>query len=155
MTNGLNFEVERPGFPVKIGSVELWVDDSIENLKVLLNANEIVQEKMKGIQEKAKHIHFPEDPEDIDIDDIDLKKIDAVFDINKEAVAMEYDLIFGDGSFKKIYEKHEDIRELERLLPIIGQSIGERITEREEERSEKADSKIDEYLKKKAKKAGN
>src|SRR5690625_4313744 len=99
----IQIDVNRTGFPVKIGNLELWFDSSVENLRNFFNVEEIAQQKLKEAREKAEHIHFPEGIENYDIDEFkekDIEKIDAAFDVNKEFIAAQYDIIFGDGTFK-------------------------------------------------------
>lgn len=149
MTNELIIDVQRTGFPVKFGNVELWFDSSMENLRRFFNIDGIAQEKLKEAQEKAKHIHFPEE---VDIDNLEVETVDAAFDVHKEFIAAQYDIIFGDGTFKKIYKSHPDILALEHALEVVGAAISRRIEEREEERKEKVEAKKAEYLSKKAQK---
>jgi|SRR5690625_576017 len=145
-------DIQRTGFPVTIGTLELWFDSSIENLRRFFNVDEIAQERLKEAQEKAKHIHFPLEVNVETIDNIDVKTVDAAFDVNKEFIAAQYDIIFGDGTFKKIYQQYPDILALEQALDPLGAAIAERIGEMEEERTEKIEAKKNEYLKKKAQK---
>jgi protein involved in ribonucleotide reduction len=147
--SGVKIDIKRTGFPVKIGDIELWFDSSLENLRRFFNADEIAQEKLKEAQEKAKHIHFPDD---VNVENIDVKTVDAAFDVNKEFIAVQFDIIFGDGTFKKIYKKYPDIIALEDALDVVGVSIAKRIEELEAERTEKTQAKKAEYLSKKAKK---
>ncbi|WP_078577327.1 hypothetical protein [Salipaludibacillus agaradhaerens] len=147
--SGVKIDIKRTGFPVKIGDVELWFDSSLENLRRFFNVDEIAQEKLKEAQEKAKHIHFPDD---VNVENIDVKTVDAAFDVNKEFIAVQFDIIFGDGTFKKIYKKYPDIIALEDALDVVGVSIAKRIEELEAERTEKTQAKKAEYLSKKAKK---
>jgi protein involved in ribonucleotide reduction len=147
--SGVKIDIKRTGFPVKIGDVELWFDSSLENLRRFFNVDEIAQEKLKEAQEKAKHIHFPND---VNVENIDVKTVDAAFDVNKEFIAAQYDIIFGDGTFKKVYKKYPDIIALEDALDVVGVSIAKRIEELEAERTEKTQAKKAEYLSKKAKK---
>lgn len=147
---GIKIDIQRTGFPVKIGSLELWFDASIENLRRFFDVEEIAKQKLREAQEKAKHIHFPEVVENIE--DVEVETIDAAFDVNKEFIAAQYDIIFGDGTFKKVYEQYSDVMALERALDPLGVAIAEKIGELEEERSKKVETKKNEYLNKKAKK---
>lgn len=149
MSNQINIGIERTGFPVKIGSIELWFDSSLENLRRFLNVDELAQKKLKEAQEKAKHIHFPDN---VDVENIDVETVDAAFDVNKEFIAAQFDIIFGEGTFKKIYKKYPDIIALEKTLETVGIAIAKRIEELEKERLEKANAKKNEYLSKKASK---
>lgn len=144
---GIEIEVKRTGFPVKIGEIELWFDSSLENLRRFLNVKEIAQGKLKEAQEKAKHIHFPDD-----LETVDEEAVDQALDVNKEFIAAQYDIIFGDGHFKEIYKKYPDMMALEDSLEAVGVAIAERIESQETVRAEKVEAKKKEYLNKKAKK---
>lgn len=148
----VKIDIQRTGFPVKLGTLELWFDSSLENLRRFFNVDEIAQKKLKEAQEKAKHIHFPDHVDSENIDDIDVKTVDAAFDVNKEFIAAQYDIIFGDGTFKKIYKKYPDIIALEQALDPIGVAIAQRIEELEKERKDLLESKKQEALNKKASK---
>ncbi|MEV9640418.1 hypothetical protein ABZ756_06945 [Mammaliicoccus sciuri] len=145
----IQIDIKRTGFPVKIGTLELWFDSSLENLRRFFNIDEIAQQKLKEAQEKAKHIHFPEE---IDVDNLEVETVDAAFDVQKEFIAAQYDIIFGDGNFKKIYKQYPDIMALEDALEAVGTAIAERIGELEQERSAKTEIRKAEYLNKKAEK---
>lgn len=146
----INIDIKRTGFPVKIGALELWFDASLENLRRFFDVEEIAQEKLKEAQEKAKHIHFPEVVENIE--DVEVETVDAAMDVNKEFIAAQYDVIFGDDTFKNIYKEYPDVIALERALEPIGIAIAKKIEEMEHERKQVVESKKDEYLKKKAQK---
>lgn len=148
----IQIQIERTGFPVKIGTVELWFDSSLENLRRFFNIEEIAQKKLKEAQEKAKHIHFPENLDIETVKNLDEKTIDAAFDVNKEFIAAQYDIIFGDGTFKKLYEVYPDIMALEQALDVVGVAIAKRIEELEEERVQLVKKKKLEYLNKKKQK---
>ena len=145
----IKIDIKRTGFPVKIGSLELWFDSSLENLRRFFDVEELAQEKLKEAQEKAKHIHFPDDAE---IENVDTKTVDAALDVHKEFIAAQYDIIFGDGVFKKIYEQYPDIMALEQALDPLGEAIAKRIEEQEAERAKQVEARKKEYLEKKRKK---
>lgn len=149
MGQELKIDIKRTGFPVKIGTIEIWFDSSLENLRRFFDVDAIAQEKLKEAQEKARHIHFPEE---VDVDNVDIAAVDAAFDVNKEFIAAQYDIIFGDGTFKKLYKSYPDILALEQTLEIVGVAISERIQEMEVERKKLSDSKKAGYLNKKEQK---
>lgn len=142
----LKIDIQRTGFPVKLGTLELWFDSSLENLRRFYNVDEIAQKKLKETREKAQHIHFPDE---VDLENLDIELVDAAFDANKEFIAAQYDIIFGDGTFKKIYKKYPDILALENALDPLGLAIAKRIEEMEVERTEMVESKKAEALNKK------
>lgn len=144
----IQIDVQRTGFPVKIGTIELWFDSSLENLRRFFNVDEIAQQKLKEAQEKAKHIHFPDEIDVDTIENIDIKTVDAAFDVNKEFIAAQYDVIFGDGTFKRIYDEYPDVLALEQALEPLGKAIAQKIEEQEQERSAKVEEKKNEYLQK-------
>ena len=148
----IQIDIERTGFPVKIGTVELWFDSSLENLRRFINVEELAQQKLKEAQEKAKHIHFPDEIDIETVKNLDEKTIDAAIDLNKEFIAAQYDIIFGDGTFKKLYKVYPDIVALEKALDIVGVAIAQKIEEQEEERQKIVEQKKAEYLNKKKKK---
>lgn len=143
----IKFDIKRTGFPVKIGDLELWFDSSLENLRRFFDIEKIAENKLKGISEKAKHIHFPDNSEDLEAE-----KVDAAFDLQKEYIAIQYDILFGDGKFKEIYEMYPDILALEDILDPIGESISKRIIEMEDERATIVEERKQKYLKQKASK---
>lgn len=150
MGKGIKIDIKRTGFPVKVGDMDLWFDSSLENLRRFFDIEKIATDKLKIVQEKAKHIHFPDENEIKETDDIDVKTVDAAFDLQKEYIAIQYDILFGEGKFKEIYKEYPDIIALENVLDPIGRAIAKKIGEMEEEREKVVEDKKSEYLKKKA-----
>lgn len=148
----VQIDIQRTGFPVKIGAVELWFDSSLENLRNFFNVEEIAQKRLEEAREKAEHIHFPKGIENYSIEDFedkDIEKIDAAFDVNKEFIAAQYDILFGDGSFKKVYKEYPDVWALGKALVPIGEEIANRIEEQEKEREHELKQIENEILNKK------
>ena len=133
----VKIDVKRTGFPVNVGEVELWFDSSIENLKNFVNVGEIARERIKEIAEQAKHIHFPEEINEETVQDVEDETIEDAFSVSKEYIAVQYDVIFGDGSFKKIYEVYPDVFALENAFELVADGITERLEEENEIRAQK------------------
>ncbi len=146
----VKIDIKRTGFPVKLGDLELFFDSSIENLRRFFSIEELAQKKLQEAQKKAQHIHFPEEVTAENIKEVDIKTVDAALDLNKELIAIQYDIIFGDGTFRMIYTKYPDIMALEEALEPLGIAIAERIEQQEKERAAKVEAKKREYLAKKA-----
>lgn len=146
-------DIKRTGFPVTLGEVELWFDSSIENLKNFTYVEEIARERIKEISEQAKHVHFPEDINDETIKDIEDETIEEAFSISKEYIAVQYDIIFGDGTFKDIYEVYPDVFALEDAFDILADGIAKRLEEENNKRTKKYQNAKMELLDKKKKKA--
>lgn len=117
----IQIEIKKTGFPVKIGEVELWFNASLENLRRFVNIDELAKKKLSEVQKKVKL------PDEIDTNNLDKKTVDAALDLHKEFIAIQYDLIFGEGTFKKLYKKYPDISALKEALDVAGIAIAERI----------------------------
>lgn len=150
MSSVIEIDVKKTGFPVKFGDLDLWFDSSYEHLKTFLGMEDIAQEKLKKAQEKARHVHFPEVIEDVA--DVEVETVNAAFDLKSEFIAIQYDIVFGEGAFKKIYEVYPDILALENAMNPTFNAIASKINEMEDERSREVEAKKKEYLKKKAQK---
>lgn len=148
----IKIDIERSGFPVRIGEIELWFDMSIENMVNFFDIEEKLKERLKKAEEKMKGVELPGEVEPDDIGKLDRHIIDSVFDYNKEFVKAQYDIIFGDGTFDKIYKKYPDIAQLERIINVLGVEIAKKIEEEEKERSKLVEKRKNEYLNKKAQK---
>ena len=133
----VKIDIKRSGFPVNIGNVELWFDSSIENLKNFVNVEEVARERIKEIASKAKHIHFPEVINEETLEEVEEDTINDAFSISQEYIAVQYDVIFGDGSFKKIYEEYPDVFALEDAFESIAVGITERLEEENKIREQK------------------
>src|SRR5690625_6304414 len=152
MTQDIKIDIKRSGFPVKVGTVELWFDSSIESMKNFFNIEEVAHDKLNAAIEKAEHIHFPDSIDKSEDLAVAKKNSGAVIDLHKEFIAAQYDILFGDGTFKKIYEEYPDVIALEDLLKPLGEAIAEKIEEQEKERKSEVEKIKNEYLKKKEKK---
>src|SRR5690625_834867 len=110
MTQDIKIDIKRSRFPVKIGAVELWFDSSMENLKNFFNIEEIAHDRLNAAIEKAEHIHFPDSIDKSEDLAVAKKNSGAVIDLHKEFIAAQYDILFGDGTFRKIYKRSEERR---------------------------------------------
>lgn len=133
----VKIDIQRTGFTVDMGGVELWFDSSIENLKNFANVEEIARERIQDIAEQAKHIHFPEEVNEETIREVEDETIEEAFSITKEYIAVQYDVIFGDGSFKKIYEVYPDVFALEKAFDLVAAGVEERLEEENKIRTQK------------------
>lgn len=146
----VNIDIQRTGFPVKIAGLEFWFDASLENLRRFFDVEDIAKAKVREAQDKAMHIHFPDVVERIE--DVEVQTVDAALDVSKEFIAAQYDVLLGDGTFKKIYKVIPDVVALEGALEAIGIAIADKIKEMEIERQQVVENKKSEYLNKKAQK---
>lgn len=151
MTDTINIPVKKSGFTIKFGGeVELWFDTSIEAVKKYIRVEELAEKELEKVKAKAEHVHFPKD-EEVDeewVKSLSDKEIDEFFELNNKFIAIQYDLIFGEGTFKKLYDKFPDIQALEETLEVVGQVIEDKFAEFERERLAKNVSKKNEILQK-------
>lgn len=143
---GLQFDIKRPGFPVKIGEVELWFDNSPENLVNVFKAREVIKEKELELGKKMKQY------EDLNEETMTYEASQEIIQHQKDFIATYYNNIFGEGSFEKVYDKYPHINQLEELIPVLDVAIANRIEELEAERDKEVESIQNEYLNKTAKK---
>lgn len=137
MADAINVDIRKTGFSVKLGDIDLYFDSSIENLRRFFNVEELARKRLREAQERAENIHFPKGIENYDIDDfteMDIEKIDVAFDAKKEFIAAQYDLIFGEGTFERIYKKYPDVLALEKAFEPLGLEISKRLEEQANER---------------------
>ncbi|MCF3942212.1 hypothetical protein [Oceanobacillus alkalisoli] len=144
--SGIQIDIKKTGFPVKVGEIELWFDDSMENLANFLDAEKKLQENDLKIAEKMKKYN------DIDEESMDSATANKIVELKKESISAFYEEAFGEGSFNKIYEKYPDVIELENIVVPIGKAIMDTVLERENKRMKRAESELSEIDKKRAKK---
>jgi len=152
MSEVVSIDIQRSGFPIKLGKIELWFDTSYENLLTFFKVEELAQEKLKEAQEKAQSLQFPDEINIETLDEKTMNTVNTAFDINKTYIGAQYDIIFGDGTFDKLYEAHPDIAALEQTLEIVGVAIGNKLETMEAERAAVTEIKKSQYLTKKQKK---
>lgn len=152
----INIELKRSGFPVKIGEFEFWFDTSNEAMKRFIKINEVVNDKynayLKELSDRANKGEF-DDAKNGEINDT---VIDQAIEFEKKKVEIKYDVLFGEGSFEKLYAKYPDYLALDEALDQADTLIGKELEKIQKEREEKAKEHTADYLTKtKAKKAKN
>lgn len=144
--SGIQIDVVRTGFPVKIGELEFWFDGTSESVARFLDVKEELSKKEREISAKIKEY------EKYDETNMTSEIAGKILDLQKENVSAHYDAFFGEGSFNQIYEKYPDINQLEDLIPVIDTAISQSILEHQEKRTEFVENKKQEYLNKKSRK---
>jgi len=125
MQNGIQIDLKRTGFPVKIGTVELWFDNSYENLDKLLKVEELEKEKTKALNNRAKNLQLP--TIENGVNDKTIKALGDAAEIKKELIMNQYDVLFGDGAFQNLYEVYPDIIALDDALTHVCSKIEQTI----------------------------
>ncbi|WP_193064912.1 hypothetical protein [Oceanobacillus oncorhynchi] len=149
----IQIDIERTGFPVKVGEIELWFDSSHENLVNFFNIVDRTQEEVEKSEDELRNIEIPEDY----LNNLSTAQEESskFIEHQKKLVAISYDLMFGKGTFKKIYKKYPDYLSLERALVPLNKLIWERIDQQEKDRAKAFDDETEVMLREKAKKQAN
>lgn len=153
MSNVIQLDIEKTGFPVRIGEVELWFSTSPESLRRYIGAEKTLHEEMKRLNIETMNIELPDTSKVTGPDDVDIEVIDEAFEYTKKSLEIQYDILFGEGTFKKIYAVYEDVEALENLLEPLSKLIADEIEKHTKEREKTIAEKSREYAKKKQQKA--
>lgn len=141
----IQIEVKRSGFPVKLGEVELWFDTSIENLTKFFEIEDEVNnrfnEYQKEIVDKSNKGKF----DGLKKGELSKETIDEALALERKTTEIKYDLVFGDGTFAKLYEVYPDYEALDEAFYQVDTLIGAELEKLAIERKNKAKSRADEY----------
>ncbi len=148
----VQIDIQRTGFPVKVGEIELWFDSSYENLVNFAKVADKAQKEAEKNIEEIKNIDIPDDYlESIeDLPGMHEKGL-KIIEFKKKQTAIEYDLMFGKGTFTKLYKKYPDYVALQNGLRALRIAIQEKIVEQAEEQDKEDDAKTEEFIRNKAK----
>lgn len=156
MSNVTEINVERTGFPVTLNGVKLWFSTSPESLLKYVNLSDVVFQKEKELAKEAENLKLPdakkiEESQSVSAEDV--SAFNKALDFKKQIVAIQYDELFGLGTFEKVYKALPDTEALEGALQQIGDMIAERLHTVADERSGIVSEKARAYAKKKQQKA--
>lgn len=126
----LNINVERTGFPVSLAGLDFFFDCSAEHI-------EEYEVKYAEVEKKLNELE----------DDGDIES-------KKEALGLGYDVMLGDGAFKKLYKEVPDLIAWINAFFDLASGIAQNIDEFKKEQESKSNNVQKEYLKKKAIKKG-
>ncbi|EPB3092475.1 hypothetical protein [Enterococcus faecium] len=139
MTKSIDISVRRNGFPVKLSnpdtgeSIELWFDSSIESLQRFVNVDESAKERLENIKEYAEKFSGQEEAE------ATAEDVEAAINFNKAVWAAKFDLMFGEGTFEKVYDFLPDYEALEQAYLAIDEAIAQKLVDEENRRMEEAE----------------
>lgn len=126
----LKINVERTGFPVSLAGLEFFFDCSAEHI-------EEYEVKYAEVEKKLNELE----------DDNDIQS-------KKEALGLGYDVMLGDGAFKKLYKEIPDLIAWINAFFDLASGIAQNIDAFKKEQENKSKDLENEYLKKKATKKG-
>ncbi|HEP1541682.1 TPA: hypothetical protein ACHRZB_001627 [Streptococcus pyogenes] len=140
----INIDLKRTGFPVKIGVVELWFDTSQERL---LEFFDIETEVSRRLNEYEKQIIEANLNKRIEDEGVTKEVAKGALDLETKYLEINYDLLFGDGTFNKLYETYPDKEALESTLEVVSREIEVKLKELAIEREKIVKQKMKKYKK--------
>ena len=148
----ININIERSGFPVKIGEFEFWFDTSNEAMQHFINIDQIVNDRYNAYLAEISERSAKGEFDDAKKGEITEEVIGQAIELEKKQVEIKYDALFGDGTFAKLYEKYPDYLALDDALDQADILIGEELKKIKEERAKKVNERTSQYLQKAEKK---
>ncbi|EGO2586394.1 hypothetical protein IHC39_000935 [Enterococcus faecalis] len=138
----MEFQIEKRGFPIKIGELEFFFGTTVEELTRFFDAQEEYEAKVKECEEKLKSIK--------NIDQPTKEDTLLIVELSEELATVKYDALLGEGAFKEIYEKYTDIEQLLNLFETLEFEVAEKIANESAKRQDAVSKKKADLLKKKA-----
>lgn len=148
----ININIERSGFPVKIGEFEFWFDTSNEAMQHFINIDQIVNDRYNAYLAEITERSAKGEFDDAKKGEITEEVIGQAIELERKQVEIKYDVLFGDGTFAKLYEKYPDYLALDDALDQADILIGEELKKITEERAKKVNERTSQYLQKSEKK---
>ena len=146
----ISIDIKRSYLPVKIGEIELQFDTSLENISRLATFQQDIADRFNKYQlellERSNNGEFDDLKEGV----INKQVIDEAFEIQKKMTAIKYDVLFGDGTFAKLYDRYQDIEALDSAFDEVDTLMGAEFDRMGQERA-KASGALSESFVKKAK----
>lgn len=115
----MEFQIEKRGFPIKIGELEFFFGTTVEELTRFFDAQEEYEAEVKECEEKLKSIK--------NIDQPTKEDTLLIVELSEELATVKYDALLGEGAFKEIYEKYTDIEQLLDLFETLEFEVAEKI----------------------------
>lgn len=144
MANGISVDVVRSGFPVSIGPVELWFDTSDEFLVTFFDLEQKAQKRLAEFEKSIVEANLDNSLEE----GITKDTLIGAIDLEKKLLEIQYDLLFGDGTFKKLYAEFPDHQALDLTLEKVATLIEAKLSELKIERENVVKERINKYKKK-------
>ncbi|EFM32547.1 TPA: hypothetical protein VIQ90_001782 [Streptococcus pyogenes] len=141
----INIDLKRTGFPVKIGVIELWFDTSQERL---LEFFDVEAEVSRRFNEYEKQIIEANLSKRIEDEGLTKEVAKGALDLETKYLEINYDLLFGDGTFNKLYETYPDKEALESTLEVVSREIEQKLNELKIKRQKIVEEKVKKYKKK-------
>ena len=149
----ISIDIKRSYLPIKIGDVELQFDTSLENISQLSTLQQDIADRFNKYQlellDRSNNGEFDDLKEGV----INKQVIDEAFEIQKKMTEIKYDVLFGDGTFAKLYERYPDVESLDSAFDDVDTLLGAELERMAQERTKASKSLSESFVKKaKAKK---
>ncbi|MTN76952.1 hypothetical protein GMB45_16155, partial [Turicibacter sanguinis] len=116
----ISIEIQKSGFPIKLGTVERWFDTSAESLT---RFHDMETEATKRLNEFQRQIVESNIGKDIEEDNITIDTVKGAVDLEKKYLEIQYDLLLGDGTFAELYDLYPDYLVLQETLEKVSEMI--------------------------------
>lgn len=148
----VTIDIQRTGFPVTIGTIEFWFDTRVEHLSKFLNIEQDALKKKKELLAKVLDESLKatlENGEDVNISSLSYETVLEFLDYQKAVDAFEYDSIFGDGTYEKLYAEYGDVIALHNTLWNVSEVIADKMEKDNQGAKERMESARKKYTRKK------
>lgn len=146
----ISIDIKRSYLPVKIGEIELQFDTSLENISRLATFQQDIADRFNKYQLELLDRSNAGEFDDLKEGVINKQVIDEAFEIQKKMTEIKYDVLFGDGTFAKLYDRYQDIEALDSAFDEVDTLMGAEFDRMGQERA-KASGALSESFVKKAK----
>lgn len=141
----IKVDVQKTGFPVVIGSVNLWFDTSQE---ALLRFFDLEEEAIRRLTLFQKEIIESNLDSDIEENGVTKHSAEGALSLELKYLEIQYDLIFGDGTFEKLYAEYSDYVALSNTLEQVAHLVANKLEELAIKRENIAKERVKKYSKK-------
>ncbi|HEM5048270.1 TPA: hypothetical protein U1215_002305, partial [Streptococcus suis] len=129
---------------VSIGPVELWFDTSDEFLVTFFDLEQEAKKRLAEFEKSIVEANLDNSLEE----GITKDTLLGAIDLEKKLLEIQYDLLFGDGTFKKLYAEFPDHQALDLTLEKVATLIEAKLSELKIERENVVKERINKYKKK-------
>lgn len=144
----ININIERSGFPIKIGEFEFWFDTSNEALVKFTDVPQKITDRFNKYQKLLIERSNAGEFDDVKKGIIDAKVAQKAIEMEKKLLEIKYDAFFGDGTFAKLYEKYPDYLALGDALEQVDELVAKELEKIQKERADKVNERTSQYLQK-------
>nr|DAP80828.1 MAG TPA: hypothetical protein [Caudoviricetes sp.] len=132
----IDIQLKKSGFPINVGGHELWFDLRAEKVKEYAELEQEVNKRLNEIQKEIM------DKSIVDGDKVNFDNFDGAIELTKESTKLNYDLIFGEGTFDKLYNDFPDIQALTEAWIQVQACIEVKLEQLKEEREKESEQKV-------------